>query len=87
MSYVIAAPCVADYSCAEICPVLAISPGPTDPEFDQVEQLYINPNVCIDCGACLDVCPVSAIFDEGSLPSRWKHYADINRQYFNVIAQ
>lgn len=87
MTYVITAPCVADYSCAEICPVSAISPGPSDPEFDGVEQLYIDPKVCIDCGACVDACPVSAIFDEGALPARWKHYAALNRQYFEVIAR
>jgi ferredoxin len=86
MTYVIAAPCVADYSCVEICPVAAISPGPEDPEFERVEQLFIHPDVCIDCGACLDVCPVSAIFQEGSLPAKWQHYAAINRQYFEVIA-
>jgi ferredoxin len=87
MAYVIAAPCVADYSCVEICPVAAISPGPDDPEFLRAEQLFIHPEICIDCGACLDVCPVSAIFEEGSLPPQWKHYAAINRQYFEVIGQ
>jgi ferredoxin len=87
MAYVIAAPCVADYSCAEICPVAAISPGPDNPEFEQVEQLFINPHTCINCGACLDVCPVAAIFEEGALPKRWQHYAEINRQYFAVVAQ
>jgi ferredoxin len=86
MTYVIAAPCVADYSCAEICPVSAISPGPQDPEFQRVEQLFIDPTVCIDCGACMDACPVSAIFQEGSLPHHWSHYAAINRQYFEVAA-
>jgi ferredoxin len=87
MTYVIASPCVADYSCVEICPVAAISPGPSDPEFQQVEQLFIDPRVCIDCGACLDVCPVSAIFEAGSLPPKWMHYAEINRQYFEVVAR
>jgi formate hydrogenlyase subunit 6/NADH:ubiquinone oxidoreductase subunit I len=82
MSYVIAAPCIADYSCVEICPVNCISPAPADPEFDQAEQLYINPEVCIQCGACAAVCPVLAIYDAASLPDRWKHYAAVNRDYF-----
>ena len=30
--------------------------GPTD-------MLYINPDECIDCGACLPECPVNAIYD------------------------
>jgi ferredoxin len=82
MAYVIAAPCIADYSCTEICPVNCISPGPKDKDFDDAEQLYINPAVCISCGACVDVCPVLAIFAEGSLPPKWRNYAQINREYF-----
>lgn len=87
MTYVIAAACVADYSCAEICPVAAISPGPNDLEFQNVEQLFIDPSICINCGACLDLCPVTAIYQEGSLPTHLKHYAAINRQFFEVIAK
>lgn len=82
MTYVIAAPCVADFSCVEICPVDAIHPGPTELTFDQAEQLYIDPGTCINCGACVEACPVLAIYEKGSLPRRWKHYAEVNRQYF-----
>jgi ferredoxin len=82
MAFVIAAPCVADYSCVEICPVNCISPGPQDPDFKQAEQMYIDPQKCIECGACFDVCPVTAIYCEDSLPAKWQHYAEINRDYF-----
>lgn len=82
MAYVIAAPCVADYSCVEICPVDCISPGPTDADFDGAEQMYIDPARCISCGACQDVCPVLAIYDSGVLPAQWKHYEAINARYF-----
>ena len=82
MAYVITAPCVADYSCVEICPVDCISPGPTEKNFDTAEQLYINPEVCIDCAACVEVCPVLAIYDEERLPEKWQHYTEVNRQYF-----
>src|SRR3546814_2834636 len=58
MAYVIAAPCVSDFSCVEICPVNAIHPGPSDPVFDAAEQLYIDPDTCINCGACVEACPV-----------------------------
>ncbi|EEF24439.1 Ferredoxin 7Fe, putative [Ricinus communis] len=84
MAYVIAAPCIADYSCVEICPVNCISPGPNEEEFDDAEQMYINPDVCIDCGACRDVCPVLAIYEEGCLPEKWKHYAGINKEFFSA---
>lgn len=82
MAYVIAAPCVADYSCVDICPVDCISPRASDKGFDAAEQLFINPDVCIGCGACVDVCPVLAIFPDDSLPEMWRHYAQVNRDYF-----
>lgn len=87
MPYVITAPCVADYSCAEICPVSAISPGPSDPEFETAEQLFIDPLTCIDCGACFDACPVSAVFPQGALPEHLQHYALVNKQYFEVASR
>ena len=52
MSYVIAAPCVADYSCVEVCPVDCISPMPDESGFEAATQLYINPELCVDCDAC-----------------------------------
>jgi ferredoxin len=82
VTFVIAAPCVADYSCVEVCPVNCISPGPQDPDFHRAEQMYINPQQCIGCGVCLDVCPVAAIYSLDSLPAKWQHYALVNRSYF-----
>ena len=82
MPYVIAPPCVADYSCLEVCPVDCISPGPGDSTFGQVEQLYIDPIACIDCAACVDACPVDAIYKVELLPEKWQHYASVNREYF-----
>ena len=45
------------------------------------KQLYINPDVCIDCGACVPECPVDAIFKDeeeaiyfGELESVKKNY-------------
>jgi ferredoxin len=82
LAYVIAAPCIADYSCVEICPADCISPKPSDEAFSDAEQMYINPDTCINCAACVEVCPVSAIYDEGRLPPKWRHYAQVNRAYF-----
>ena len=84
MSFVIAAPCVADYGCVQICPVQCISPGPHEAGFEHVEQLYIDPARCIQCGACVEACPVGAIFDAASLPPQWRHYAAVNRDYFLI---
>jgi formate hydrogenlyase subunit 6/NADH:ubiquinone oxidoreductase subunit I len=82
MAYVIAAPCIADYACIDVCPVNCISPSPQDKEFDNTEQLYINPATCINCGACVDACPVLAIYTDDGLPAKWRHYSEINRDYF-----
>ncbi|GAB25609.1 MAG TPA: 4Fe-4S dicluster domain-containing protein [Gordonia polyisoprenivorans] len=82
MPFVIAAPCIADYSCVESCPVGCIHPSPDDPEFDRVEQLFIDPDTCIGCGACVAACPIDAVFDADRLPARWKAYEQINRDYF-----
>ena len=82
MAFVITSPCIADYSCLEVCPVDCISPGPENDKFDNTEQLYINPDVCIDCAACVGACPVNAIYKKELLPEQWRHYADVNRAYF-----
>jgi len=39
--------------CVEVCPV--------DCFFEGELQLFIHPNECIDCGACVPHCPVGAI--------------------------
>ena len=46
-------------------------------------MLYINPDECIDCGACIPECPVDAIFDEVDLPGQWQEYIKINEDWFN----
>ena len=45
-------------------------------------MLYINPDECIDCGACAPECPVEAIFDENELPEKWAEYTKINADWF-----
>jgi NAD-dependent dihydropyrimidine dehydrogenase PreA subunit len=44
--------------------------------------LYINPDECIDCGACEPACPVTAIFEESAVPEEWKKYIKINADFF-----
>lgn len=84
MTYVIVQPCVGvkDGSCVDVCPVDCIHPAPGAPEFDAVDQLYIDPEECIDCGACEPACPVSAIFEESAVPAQWTEYIQINADYF-----
>ena len=84
MSYVIAEPCIGqkDNSCVEVCPVDCIHPTPDEAEHAEAEQLYIDPEECIDCDACVEACPVDACFAEDQLPAEWAKYAEINANYF-----
>jgi ferredoxin len=45
-------------------------------------MLYIDPDECIDCGACVDPCPVDAIFAEEDVPEQWSVYTAVNKDYF-----
>jgi ferredoxin len=56
------------------------------PTFDNVPQLYIDPVECIDCGACVPVCPVSAIFALDDLPEKWKQYTELNESYVKAAS-
>lgn len=78
MTYVIAEPCIGvkDKACVAVCPVDCIHGEESDP------QLYIDPEVCIGCGACEPECPVEAIFEDSALPAEWKHFEQINAEYF-----
>ena len=56
LAYVIAEPCIGekDNSCVEVCPVDCIHPTPDEPDYDNVKQLFIDPDECIDCDACVE---------------------------------
>ena len=82
MTYIIAEPCVGvkDTACVEVCPVDCIHGK------DEDQQLYINPEECIDCGACEPACPVQAIFPEEEVPEKWKDFTGKNYEYFGQAA-
>ncbi len=84
MSYYIAEPCIGtkDTACVEVCPVDCIHPTKDEEGFEEAKQLYIDPETCIDCGACEPVCPVTAIFPEEELPEKWAEYVEINTNYY-----
>ena len=78
MTYVITDPCidVLDLSCVEVCPVDCIHGTDDD------RMLYIDPDECIDCGACEPVCPVTAIFAEDDVPDNQKEYTELDAKWF-----
>ena len=49
-------------------------------------QLYIDPEECIDCGACEPECPVEAIYEESEVPVEWDGYIKKNYEWFGQEA-
>ena len=74
MPYVVAEPCIkCKYTdCVEVCPVDCFREGEN--------FLVIDPDECIDCGACVPECPTEAIFLDEDLPAKWAHYEKINAE-------
>jgi len=62
-------------------PVDCIHPKKDEERFGTEELIYIDPVECIDCGACVPVCPVSAIFAIDDLPEKWAEFAQRNAAY------
>jgi NAD-dependent dihydropyrimidine dehydrogenase PreA subunit len=84
MAYVIAEPCIGtkDSACVDVCPVDCIHPRKDEATFEAAEQLYIHPDECIDCGACVPACPVEAIFAFDEVPDKWQHFSAKNAEYY-----
>jgi NAD-dependent dihydropyrimidine dehydrogenase PreA subunit len=80
MTFVMAEPCidVVDQTCVRVCPVACI-------HFDagKDRKLYIDPQECIDCGACEPACPVETISHENDLPPCWMPYLEIDALWFH----
>jgi len=72
VTYVIAEPCIdlKDKTCVDVCPVDCI--------YETERMLVIDPDECIDCGACEPECPVEAIYAEDALPEKWLPFVQVN---------
>ena len=85
MAHVISQKCITEVyaACQQVCPadcmefVVQLPVG--YPAAGQ-PMMVINGDECIDCGACEPECPVSAIFDESSLPADKKSWIAINAE-------
>ncbi len=58
--------------CVTVCPVSCFH--------GDDRMLYIDPNACIYCQACIPMCPVHAIYDEGDLPPEYSDWIAINAE-------
>jgi NAD-dependent dihydropyrimidine dehydrogenase PreA subunit len=79
MTYVIGTACVdvVDKSCIEDCPV--------DCMYEGDRKLYINPDECVDCGACKLLCKVDAIYWEGDLPADQRQHLPDDAAFFSEV--
>lgn len=62
--------------CVTACPVAAFRAGK--------EMLYIDPDVCVDCGACIPKCPVQAISEDLDLPEHLTIWIDVNAKQSKI---
>jgi len=68
MPRVITSLCLRCANCVAVCPVDCISPGIP---LDVYPSFYIDPEACIDCGACELECPNNAIYEVELVPSNF----------------
>jgi ferredoxin len=79
MPHVVTEPCYGcrNTICVTVCPVNC---------FHEDEKcLWIDPDECIDCGACVPECPTKAIFPAGRVPAKWKHYIGLNAEKSKLL--
>jgi len=57
--------------CCVVCPVECF--------YQDENMLYIDPDECIDCEACVPECPVQAIFSQDDVPDQWTSYVQLNK--------
>jgi ferredoxin--NADP+ reductase len=62
--------------------VNCIHPSPDEPGFATTEMLYIDPDACVDCGACVSACPVGAIAPDNRLESKQLPFVEINASFY-----
>ncbi|HUK22982.1 MAG TPA: ferredoxin family protein [Terriglobales bacterium] len=82
MAYVITDTCMKDLLCVEACPTGSIHPQPGEAGFAETAQLFVDPEGCIDCGACVPPCTSDSIHAPDDLPEGKRHFAEQNAAYF-----
>jgi ferredoxin len=80
MTWVITRLCIdcVDMACVEVCPVdcIYVYDGSDSETFPN--QLYIDPEECINCGVCEPECPWEAIFEDEQVPEVFQEDTPLN---------
>lgn len=58
--------------CVTVCPVACFH--------GDDRMLYIDNVVCIQCGACIAICPLHAIYADEDIPEDQQHWIEINAE-------
>jgi len=81
MTYVITRLCqdCVDGDCLDICPADCIlQHRPNDASSDLPNQLFIDPDPCLDCALCVTECPWGAIYPDDEIPEVFKDDIALN---------
>ena len=65
--------------CVTVCPV--------DCFYEDERMLFIDPEECIGCSACIPECPVEAIYELSEVPSKWHQYVELNAERCAVLRE
>jgi len=76
-----------DMSCVEVCPVDCIYEYKGDDRDTFPNQLFIDPEECINCGVCEPECPWEAIFEDEQVPEIFQADIDLNAKIVDHKAQ
>ena len=74
MAYVVCEPCRdCKYTdCVVVCPMECF--------YQDEHMLYIDPENCIHCDACMPECPVEAIYPDTQVPTVWEPFIALNAE-------
>ncbi len=65
--------------CVVVCPCECFHEGES--------MLFIDPEHCIDCEACIPECPVDAIYHEDNVPEEWQAFIQLNEEMSKLCPQ
>ena len=86
MTWVITSLCIdeVDMACVEVSPADCLVQYQGDASSEFPNQLYIDPEECINCGVCEPECPWEAIFEDEQVPDVVADDSPLNAKILDV---